>query len=513
MADGKTVKTNDSVNENRQEIKELVKSGKAFTFMGSAISRTKAYKDEVSGEYYVEAVSSSDQEDLVGDMFTSKALGIMKSDFIGKTAFMNHRTNVPDDVFGSVVLTDLTKEDGKQLFVLKFVVEQENEPAMKTWRMLNAGRVQLGTSVTVLVKSCQPNPNRKGGIIIDDIEVIEVSIVGVPCNRESKTMTATATKALEIANLSSEADETIMETPEVPVEKTAPANAEPSAENAAEPNTATDDGAEQEAPAGEATESDAGAAAPEASATTVEAKTFFPRTVAAMALFKSRVAEVTASKTAKTGAELPAINAKGMFADRVEHPKLWDLLDILWDVYYECVYRIWNMEYAGETDFSEPIAEWELCLDEFKAAATDSFIFWKIPQTVEAISLSLEEAGEIEQTIKTLAGVIETADAKDADAYRGTAKSLLELAEKAGIPFVPTNSDATNSEAVDVTKSAEYIEMATRAETAETAVKNLTDKLSATEEDLEITKAGLKAAVEATNALLRQPLHAQAGSN
>ena len=209
MADGKLTKTTNDGTYDQQAIKELIRHGKAFRFVGDEIS--KSYETP-EGDYYIEAVASSDQEDLVGDIMTQKALQEMKAGFIGKTVFMNHRTSVPDDVFGAVIEAQIIKQNGAQLLIFKIVVEKENEAAMKTWRYINGGRVKLGTSVTILVNKSAPNPNRKGGILIDSVESIEHSIVGVPCNRESNTIAATASKALELSNLLHEAEEPIMKT-------------------------------------------------------------------------------------------------------------------------------------------------------------------------------------------------------------------------------------------------------------------------------------------------------------
>ena len=93
MADGKGTKVTNSNSENRQEIKDLIKTGKAFRFIGDQIQKTY---ESPEGEYFVQVIASSDQEDLVGDIFTEKALNTMKRDFVGKTVFLNHRTNVPE---------------------------------------------------------------------------------------------------------------------------------------------------------------------------------------------------------------------------------------------------------------------------------------------------------------------------------------------------------------------------------------------------------------------------------
>ena len=223
------------------------------------------------------------------------------------------------------------------------------------------------------------------------------------------------------------------------------------------------------------------------------------------------VEEVTASKVAKTKAEFPAVVVKGMFADRVAHPKMWDLIDILFDVYYQLQYQIWNLQYAGETDFSEVEALWVECLSEFGASAADSFAFWFIPETVDAgasVSMSLEEATEVQETVTKLAGMIENAQPGDVvTKFRNIGKSLIEIAVKSGIPIPETNAET------DVTKSTQFLEQATLTATAEAKVKELETTLEKTNEDLEVTKAGLKAAVEATSAALRQPLHFSAGQD
>jgi hypothetical protein len=497
MADGKQTKTT-GTDGRQQEIRELLRTGKAFTFIGNAIK--KAYQDEETGEYYVEAVSSSDQADLVDDMFTSKALGIMKSGFIGKTAFMNHRTNVPDDVFGSVVETDLIKQDGMQLFVVKFVVEQENEPAMKTWRMLNAGRVQLGTSVTVLVRSAKPNPNRKGGLIIDDIEPIEISIVGVPCNRESKTMTATATKALKLDN----SDEELMETPNTDETKQAAAPAiAPEAPEAAEvADTPAEPSAESApaAPAAEATVSEDQPAVEEVteppSETTAESK-FFQRALATMAAVKAAI-------DANDRTALKDVSVKGMFADRVDHPTFYDLLDVLCDCYYTLYYRAWNIKYDGGDDFSEVLAEYATCLEEFKAAALDSFEFWHASADSESKSLTAIEAETFRKSVEQVASLIE-AQPETAEQLRAIGEDILAVAQKAGIPF---NAQPAG-EVVDITKTKEFSEMATRAQQAEADAEQLKKELAQVQDDLEVTKAGLKVAVEALDDYARQPLQAR----
>ncbi len=38
--------------------------------------------------------------------------------------------------------------------------------------------------------------------------------------------------------------------------------------------------------------------------------------------------------------------------------------------------QVWNLQALGQTDFIEITGLWEESLDEFKAAAVSSFMFW-----------------------------------------------------------------------------------------------------------------------------------------
>lgn len=527
--DGKPVNANGNANANRQEIKDLIKSGKAFSFIRDEI--TKTYESP-EGDYYVEVIASSDQEDLVGDIMSDKALKAMEHGFVGKTVFMNHRTNVPDDVFGSIVSSELQKSNGVQLLVLNIVVEKENEAAMKTWRMISGGRTKLGTSVTVLVKSSKPNPSRKGGIIIDDVETIEHSIVGVPCNRESLTISATAKKALELYQ--PEADEPIMQTekstdalPEtetavdgvqVPVESADEAvNAAPVEEKAAEV-------VEETMPAVEkaAVEATAEAIAAEnveeqslirAGEPVIETPTMPKALHRSMAMAAAVKAFMALDDDARAKAEMPALETKGLFNDLKEYPDFWTLIDILNEVRWTLMCRIWSARREGSTDFTEIVNLWNEALAEFSAASTASLIFWEQlgmgegedeEKEASITPEDLETAAELEKSLAQVGELIaSTEDVEAKDKMKGIATNMLTIAQKAGIPILPA---VPASPIADVTKSKEYQELATRFLAIGADYEKLEKELSDTKEDLEVTKAGLAVAVEATNAVLRQPL-------
>ncbi len=163
----------------------------------------KAYKDE-DGTRRFEITASSEAEDLVGDWFNQKALNKMSETAGGMTMFLNHRYNVPDDVFGSVDKAAVIKKNvmnrvlGKEVeclcLIYSGVVTEVNEQAVKTHEMMMEGKVTLGASVSVLITNSIGT--KDGRRQIDDVVNLECSIVGLPCNPTS--WVTAASKALKL---------------------------------------------------------------------------------------------------------------------------------------------------------------------------------------------------------------------------------------------------------------------------------------------------------------------------
>jgi hypothetical protein len=148
--------------------------------------------------------ASSNGVDLVGDVMSRKSLDSMKASAPGTTVFLNHQYSVPEDVFGRVQKADLVKrsmmpEGGsvpEEMLCLDFEgdVEVENPRAVKTVGYMERG-TKLGASVTVLI--LDRSDAKDGTRIIEDVKYLEVSIVGIPCNRQS--WVHAASKALKRA--------------------------------------------------------------------------------------------------------------------------------------------------------------------------------------------------------------------------------------------------------------------------------------------------------------------------
>lgn len=470
------------------EIRGLLKSGSAFKFSGEPIC--KAY--EADGDYFVEAIGSSDQEDLVGDVMTQNALQIMEREFVGKTVFMNHRTNVPDDVFGSIVETKLIKKDGKQLLWFKIVVEKENESAMKSYRVIAGGRVKLGTSVTVLVKNKKPNPSRSGGIIIDEVESLELSIVGISCNRESQNLWASASKALALAlKKSISADEPLNnegENEEMKTEVIETAVAEKSVEaEETQPNLVV------------IGNGDAG-----------QTVNILARSIAARERVVVLNEQIAKNETTE---ERPMPITKGLFNEILEQePTFWELCDILCEVKWELIYQKNRLAYLGQTDFSSLLESWNEALEEFKIAQTSSLKYWgEFPDsTNDVVSLSLD----IEKSLTSLLGAKEKASDEELQKQlHETGERIIALAKSNGLIKDSVSNEELIPTDEQIQKSTVFQDLKTKTATQETEITELKKKLEDTEQNYEIAKAGLTAANEALRQNLRQPLVTAQGTS
>lgn len=135
-----------------------------------------------SGVERIRTTASSSVVDHAGHEITKRAIDQMAASAIGKTIFLNHSYHVPEDVYG--VVTDAKAVQRSEIWDLDLDVEVEvdNPRAVATTKSVKRG-VKLGTSIGVLVKDAWKN--EQGHLVIDDVELLEASIVGIPSNPRS----------------------------------------------------------------------------------------------------------------------------------------------------------------------------------------------------------------------------------------------------------------------------------------------------------------------------------------
>lgn len=148
----------------------------------------KAYRGP-DGKARLRTTASSTITDLGGDEILPPAIEQMAAKARDNmTIFLNHEYRVPEDVLGSVEDTSMATRgvdsDGNPIVDLDFDirVNESNPRALQTFASIEAG-TKLGTSIGAIVRHA--TKKKGGGLRIDDVELLEASIVGIPANPRS----------------------------------------------------------------------------------------------------------------------------------------------------------------------------------------------------------------------------------------------------------------------------------------------------------------------------------------
>jgi hypothetical protein len=174
-----------------------------FNFeLGTADRPLIASFDPETKKRRIEGISSSTLRDGHGDEITLKALEQMAKSAVGMTVWLNHKYEVPDDVFGTITRARVVEtherdeKTGLPIWDLMcgMEVDEDNDRAIRTHSQIMNKR-KLGISVGAMVNDGGVQKSQDGGrFVIDDVDLIEMSIVGVPAN--PRCWATVATKAL-----------------------------------------------------------------------------------------------------------------------------------------------------------------------------------------------------------------------------------------------------------------------------------------------------------------------------
>jgi HK97 family phage prohead protease len=170
-----------------------------FDIFGSLSLVTKDEGGET--KRYFNTIASSTVEDSHGDEFTTAAVEKMAqtANSAPMTIFLNHEYRVPEDVFGTATSARTSDRSDAGVLVkdldIAGMVNEANPRAKQTADLIQNG-ARLGVSIGARVKSYRPRDEKDpmGGWIIDDVELKEASIVGLPAN--PRTWVQYATKAI-----------------------------------------------------------------------------------------------------------------------------------------------------------------------------------------------------------------------------------------------------------------------------------------------------------------------------
>lgn len=184
-----------------------------WRFLSIDIGALKAFTKKESGDatdrYFISGTASSSVEDLYGDTLTEKCQASMLAQASNHlTMWLNHDYDVPEDIAGACAeaqLKNSTADDGTSCLDLDIVMEvdPENPRALKAWQHVNRG-IRLGFSIGGFFLDYElvfeDENDWWGHFIVDDILLLEISLVGIPANPRAYTKTFEKARAAVVAH-------------------------------------------------------------------------------------------------------------------------------------------------------------------------------------------------------------------------------------------------------------------------------------------------------------------------
>jgi HK97 family phage prohead protease len=175
-----------------------------------------------NGDLYVSGTTSSTIRDRQGDEITLDAIKSMADTAKqNMTVFLNHNYNVPEDLFGSVtdarIVKRLDADTGLDVYDLdidiKVCPEDENPAAMQAYKAIKRG-VKLGMSIGARVEKVSKRKDSSGldTYVIEKVNLLESSIVGIPANQRSYLQNAL--KSLRSADQAGELGDALKAAPD-----------------------------------------------------------------------------------------------------------------------------------------------------------------------------------------------------------------------------------------------------------------------------------------------------------
>lgn len=169
-------------------------------------------EDAGDGKRRIRCIASSSVKDLHGDTMTAHCVRSMAKQAQGLTIFLNHKYTIPEDVFGTVEKSttkrmsaaaakvagylekDSSSNEDVVLLQLDILVSQSDR-SDSTFSKVADG-VRLGVSIGALILDYSEDPDADPDswfvpLIINEVDLLEASIVGIPANPLSWVENAT----------------------------------------------------------------------------------------------------------------------------------------------------------------------------------------------------------------------------------------------------------------------------------------------------------------------------------
>jgi hypothetical protein len=167
---------------------------KIFTGALKAFERDDQHK-------YLSCTASSSVEDLHGDIMTDECvMGMAPQAKANRmTIFLNHSYDVPEDVFGKTVDAKIVNRaknsDGSAIYDLDLEIQlnERNLRAVETYEAIKDQGIKLGVSIGAMIDDWSFRDEDEGfwgGLVINGVDLLEASIVGIPANQRSWVINA-----------------------------------------------------------------------------------------------------------------------------------------------------------------------------------------------------------------------------------------------------------------------------------------------------------------------------------
>ena len=141
------------------------------------------------GKMRLHGIASSTVLDRQGHEIRASALSDMETSASNNmTIFLNHEYKVPEDVAGSVERASIRShptDPAIRDLVLDIVINEANPRAVNAWQAIQKG-TQLGLSIGAQIPEGGAHRDKKtGAFVIEHVNLMETSLVGVPANPRS----------------------------------------------------------------------------------------------------------------------------------------------------------------------------------------------------------------------------------------------------------------------------------------------------------------------------------------
>lgn len=152
-------------------------------------------EDDGTTKLYIEGVASSSVKDRMGDVMTEQCQASMLVQSRGLVMWLNHSYKVPEDILGTCVESSLERATDEQQgdcldLHIRVEIDPENPRAVKSWQHIQRGTklaFSIGGYFTDFELIDDPNDPWNWSFVVNDIDLIEISLVGIPANPRAYT--------------------------------------------------------------------------------------------------------------------------------------------------------------------------------------------------------------------------------------------------------------------------------------------------------------------------------------